>query len=98
MRFHTKSKQVGTQDDRHAKASSQLPDVATSCPLNATANNQVRFKSIKCVSPMTFSQKLYQSDALDIAEEFEPPINANSLEEIKKLLDNVFEIDESSST
>jgi len=38
---------------------------------------------------MTFSQKLYQSDALDIAEEFEPPINANSLEEIKKLLDKV---------
>ncbi len=40
---------------------------------------------------MTFSQKLYQSHALEIAEEFEQAIDANSLEKIKQLLDNVLD-------
>ena len=40
---------------------------------------------------MTFSQKLYQSHPLEIAEEFEQAIDANSLEKIKKILDKVLE-------
>ena len=95
MHFHRQSKQVGTQEDRYTEASFQLPDVATSCPSNATTNHQVRFEYRKCVSPMTYSQKLYQSHVRDIAEEFETAIQANSLEEIKKLLNTVFELDES---
>ena len=38
---------------------------------------------------MTYSQKLYQSQGLEIAEEFEQAIDANSLEKIKNLLDKI---------
>lgn len=81
-----------TQDDNPASA--QLQDMVASYNTNARANSQMELEYIKCVSPRTFSQKLYQSHALEIAEEFEQAIDANSLEEIKKLLDKVLEIDE----
>ena len=81
MKFNVK--QVRTQDDAHARV--ELPDV------KAKSNNQVAFDYIECVSPMTFSQKLYQTQALEIAEEFEQALGANSLEKIKKLLDKVLE-------
>lgn len=51
---------------------------------------------IRCVSPMTFSQKLYQTDELEIAEELEQALEANSLEKLKMLLDKVLEVDERS--
>jgi len=51
----------------------------------------VTFELTTYLSPMTFSQKLYQSHALEIAEEFEQAIDANSLEKIKQLLDNVLD-------
>ncbi len=76
-------KQVRTQDNARARA--ELPEV------KASSNNQVASDQIECVSPMTFSQKLYQSHALEIAEEFEQALGANSLEKIKKLLDKVLE-------
>ena len=49
-------------------------------------------QQIKRVSPMTFSQKFYQSHELEIAEEFEQAIDANSLEKIKVLLDKILEL------
>lgn len=48
---------------------------------------------IKSVSPMTFSQKLYQLNAIEIAEEYEQAIEANSLEKIKILLDKLIELE-----
>ncbi len=84
---HIKHKQVVSQDLGYADA--QLPDAAASCSINARANNQVAFQQIKCVTPMTFSQKLYQSKLLEIAEEFDHAIDANSLEEMKNLLDKL---------
>jgi len=75
-----------------SKGDAQLPDVASSCPLNTRANNQVARQQIKCVSPKTFSQKLYQSNPLELAEEFERAIEANSLEEIKNLLEKFLEL------
>jgi hypothetical protein len=81
-----------TQDDN--RASAQLQDVAASHNTNARANSRMGLKYVKCVSPRTFSQKLYQSYELEIAEEFERAIDVNSLEEVKKLLDKVLELDE----
>lgn len=62
-----------------AKQQAQLP----------LANQQ-----IKCVIPMTFSQKFYQSHELEIAEEFEQALAANSIEKIKTLLDKILELDD----
>ena len=81
MKF--KVKQVRTQGDACARA--KLPDV------KASSNKQVAVDRIECVTPMTFSQKLYQSHALEIAEEFEQALGDNSLEKIKTLLDKVLE-------
>ena len=44
---------------------------------------------IRCVSLMTFSQKLYKHNALEIAQEYEQAIEENSLEKIKNLLDRL---------
>ncbi len=41
---------------------------------------------------MTFSQKLYQNDQLEIAEQFELALEANSLEKIKILLDKLVKV------
>ncbi len=88
MNYNINHKQAGTQDDSNARA--QLTASSGSCPKDASPNIQMS-QHIKCVSPMTFSQKLYQSHALEIAEEFEQAIDANSLEKIKKILDKVLE-------
>lgn len=87
MKFQSEHKQVETQDNSYDQG--QVADVAPSCPLNARPNIPMAFAGRKCVSPMTFSQKLYQSHERQIAEEFEQAIEANSLERIKKLLDKV---------
>ena len=90
MNFNIKHKQVENPFDNHVQA--QFEEGA-SCTINAKHNSQDTFKNRKCVSPMTFSQKLYQSAAQEIVEEFEQAIEANSLERIKNLLDKVLEID-----
>jgi len=54
-------------------------------------------QQIKSVSPMTLSQKFYQSHELRIAEEFEQALEANSLEKIKELLDKIIKLEESKS-
>ena len=82
---HMKHKQVGTQDDSYAQAQLQR---AASCLIKAKPSTKVAFEHIKCVSPIV-PQKLYQSHALEIAEEYEQAIDANSLEKIKILLDKL---------
>lgn len=74
----------------------QSQNVQADCSINPNPTNQVALEQIKCVSPVTFSQKLYQSHALEIAEELEQAINANSLEKIKNLLDKVLETNKDS--
>lgn len=46
-------------------------------------------QQIKCVSPTTFSQKLYKHAALEIAQEYEQALEENSLEKIKNLLNKL---------
>lgn len=72
----------------------QFQNVQADCSTNSSPTNQAPLEQIKRVSPVTFSQKLYQSHALEIAEELEQAINANSLEKIKNLLDKVLETNE----
>ncbi len=76
--------------------SAQCQNIQADC-LNSSPPKQAALEQIKCVSPVTFSQKLYQSHALEIAEELEQAINANSLEKIKNLLDKVLETNEGST-
>lgn len=90
MNFKIKYKQVGIQDDSYSSA--QLTDVAASCSTNSSHNIPVVFEQRKCVTPMVFSQKLYQSQESKIVEEFKQAIDANSVEKIKKVLDKVFEV------
>ena len=42
---------------------------------------------------MTFSQKLYQSNKLEIGEECAQALEANYLEQIKIFFDKMFELD-----
>lgn len=86
---HIKHKQVATQDDSYGSAQHQG---AASCLISAESASQVAFEHIKCVSHTIFPQKLYQSHALEIAEEYEQAIDANSLEKINKLFDKVLEL------
>lgn len=53
------------------------------------ATEPLQDQHIKCVSPMTFSQKLYKYNALEVAQEYEQAIEENSLEKVKKLLDKL---------
>lgn len=62
-------------------------DNTQSCDQPSQVNQQ-----IKRVSPLTFSQKFYQTYGLEIAEEFEQAIDANSLEKVKDLLDKILEL------
>ena len=57
MNFKIKYKQLGTQDDSYASA--QLPVVASS-PINFRPNIPAAFAHRKCISPVTFSQQMYQ--------------------------------------
>lgn len=78
-----------TQSNIHSTA--QQLDVEVSHLTNDRANTQTAFKHRKCTNPITFSQKLYQSHALEIAEEFEQALESQSLAKIKELLDKVLE-------
>jgi len=58
-----------------------LSDVTASCPLNTSLSSRDK----KSVNPMTFSQKFYQSHALEVAEAFEQALEANT--DLKKECD-----------
>lgn len=92
MNFRAKHRQAETQEEIYLKT--QPPDLAGSCSINTSPNNLVAFERAKCKSSVTASSKLYQSQALEIAEELEQAIEANSIERINKLLDKVLEISE----
>lgn len=96
MKFGTnkvKSKhiqQVGTQKLGHGYAQR---------PYSPGCNTQGASQPIKCVRPMTFSQKIYQANTLnlkaqEIAEQnYEQALTElNSLETIKNLLDKIVEL------
>lgn len=89
MNFTVKHKQAETQEEGYMRT--QLPDIATNCRINASPNSPVAFENVKSESTMTFSQQLEQSQALEIAEEFEQAIEANSIERINRLFDKVLE-------
>ena len=78
----TDTKQVVTQNLRR---------VSTFISDKAIPSTQVASQHIKCVSPMISSQKLYKYKELEIAEEFEQAIEANSLEQINNLLNKLVE-------
>lgn len=86
MNFNIKYKQVGIQDDSHAIA--QLPDVAASTHINSRPNILGAFAQRKCVSPMTFCQKIYQVHALKFPEALAQAIDTTSLKRINNFLDN----------
>lgn len=86
---HINHKQVVTQD--LSNGSAQLPAASDSSLINAT-NYQVPREHIKCVIPRTFSQQLSQTNHLEIAEQFEQAIDANSLEQIKILLSKLVKV------
>lgn len=47
---------------------------------------------LKSLDSMTFSQNFFQAQEIEIAEEYEQAIEANSLEKIEQLLDKVIEM------
>jgi len=62
---------------------------------NASKNFQpqpLASRQIKPVMPITFSQRFHQSQAIEIAEEYERAIDSNSLEDISILLEKVLEL------
>lgn len=60
-------------------------------PYNAIPDIWMASRGIKCVTPMIYSQKLYKFKEIEIAEEFEQAIDANSLEQINNLLNKLVE-------
>lgn len=85
MKFRIKRKRVATNLEHHTKAHSQ--HWAASYSLISRAKTPVVFEYARCTTPMTFSQKLYQSHASEIVEEFGKALGVNSLESLKNLLE-----------
>lgn len=85
MKFRIKRKLVATNSEHHTKA--QPPYWAASYSLISRAKTPVSFEYVKCTTPMTFSQKLYQSHASEVVEEFGKALGVNSLESLKNLLE-----------
>ena len=82
--------QVGTQ---------KLGNGYAQRPYSSGCHTQEASQPIKCVRPMTFSQKLYQSNTLNLKaqeiadQNYEQALSeATSLETIKKLLDKIVEL------
>jgi len=86
MKFKIKRQLLLTHLKSHTQA--QPPNGVACCSLNSRAKTPVAFRNIKCATPMTFSQKLYQSHTFEVTEEFEPLMDANSLESLKNLLES----------
>jgi hypothetical protein len=72
--------------------SSDIEQLVTQDDSQGSAQLPLVNQGIKYISPMTFSQKLSQFHELEIAEEYEQAIDANSLERIKNLLDKLVEL------
>ena len=85
MKFRIKRKRVATNLEHHAKA--QPPYWATRYSLISRAKTPLALEYVRCTTPMTFSQQLYQSHASEVVEEFGKALGVNSLESLKNLLE-----------
>jgi len=65
-------------------------------PYKVVPSTQVVSQQIKCVSRMTFSQKLYKANKVE-AEEYLHVIDANFLEKIKDSLNKLVKVSEAVS-
>lgn len=68
---------------------SNIEQVVTHDEARSRAGLGQASRQIKCVSPTTFSQKLYKHAALDIAQECVQAIEEDSLEKLKDLLNKL---------
>ena len=84
MKFKIKRKLLVTHLKHHTQT--QPPYWTSSCSPNSRAK-MVTSKYISCTTPITFSQKLYQS--VSEVEESEKALEANSLERLKNLAGKV---------
>lgn len=76
---------VGSQD---------LRNISRFRSYEATPSTELASQQIKCISPVSSWQKLSEYKELELAEEFEQAIEANSLEQINNLLNKLVEPDE----
>ena len=67
---------------------SNINQVTTHNQTNSIAGIGQAKRHIRCVSPTTFSQKLYKYN-VEIAQEYEQAIEDNSLAKIKNLLNKL---------
>lgn len=82
MKFKIKRKLLVTHSKHYAQT--QPLYWVSSCSPNSRAK-MVASKYIRCTTPITFSQKLYQH--VSEVEESEKALEANSLERLKNLLE-----------
>lgn len=74
--------------------SQDLQNISRFISYEATPSTELASQHIKCISPVSSWQKLYKYKELELAEEFEQAIDANSLEQINNLLNKLVEPDE----
>ena len=92
MNMNVKHKQVKTQFNSYGGTYYQG---AASCPINVKYNVSEAFEGRKCLTLMTFTQKLYQNKEQQIAEEFDQAIDSNSIDKINNLFNKVLQISDS---
>ena len=72
----------------------QMPYVKASCHINAIYNNQVPRHHIKCVTPMTFSQKMYQLHIGSKPQESADQNYEQALNEVNNLFEQIVSLAE----
>lgn len=83
MKFELKRKFVVTHIEHNIQA--QLSDWIASCLFDEATAPAV-LEQIKCMTPLTFSQKLYQFHAQEMVEDCKSASGDNFLKDIKNLL------------
>lgn len=75
----------------------QPTEVINNFFINSTSIDRLLTQQIKCITPMTYSQKLYQSEALaqtaqEIIEQYSNQGSTESLEKVRNLLEKIFQL------
>ena len=75
----------------------QPTEVINNFFINSTSIDRLLTQQIKCVTPMTYSQKLYQSETIaqtaqEIIEQYSMHGSAESLEKVRNLLERIFQL------
>ena len=75
----------------------QPTEILNSYFMNSTSIDRLLSQHIKCVTPMTYSQKLYQSEAIaqtakEIIEQYSKHASSESLEKVRNLLEKIFQL------